>query len=204
MRRLPLLLIIALTLSAAAFGQQTEESLLKRAFVKALSNDLVGAIADYTAVIKLNPNSDKAYNLRGNHREQNGDVAGSIEDYTSAITLVPKMAVYFGNRANAYSRLGDSKRALADYDSALKLDPTSKLNDTLYLARGRLKFGLKDYEGAIADLGKAIEFNPNFVAAFEARSKVYRALGKIALADADDKNAETAKQKLLEIMNKHN
>ena len=118
------------------------------------------------------------------------------------------MVSAYTGRADAYAATGQSKLAFADYAKVLELDPTSKYNDTLYLNRGRLRFGLKDYEGAIMDFTKAIELNPGYVPAYEARAKAYRAIGKNSLADDDDKSAEIAeqklKQKLLELLKKPN
>ena len=186
--------------TGAAFGQKSEEELLKSAFTKSLvSNDLDGAIADCTAAINLDPNSAKAHFTRGAYRSQKGDLAGAVDDYSGAIKLDPTKANFFKARADAHAALGNSKSALADYDTALKLNPTDKFNDSVYLSRGRLRSSLKDYDGAIADYGKAIESNPLYFAAFERRAEAYRALGMTALAEADDKNAAEAKQKFLEL-----
>lgn len=188
----------------SAPGQQTDESLIRSAFVKALSNDLDGAIADCTAAITLNPNSDKAFTSRGSYRYQKGDMQGAIADFTSAIKLAPKVVGAYNGRADAYAATGQSKLAFADFESVLKLDPNSRYNDSLFLRRGRLRLGLKDFEGAIVDFTKAVELNPIYVPAFEERAKAYRAIGKISLADADDKSAEIARQKLHELLKKPN
>lgn len=193
-----LILIFAL----AGFGQETEADLLSNAFTKTLAGDIDGAIADCTAAIKINPNSDRAYNQRANNRMAKGDLAGAIADYTAAINLMPKNAVYYRNRGSAYGKSGDLKMAFEDYDKALSINPTSRYNDSIYLNRGRLKAGAKDYEGAIADYGKALEFNPAMESAYVARAAAYRKLGKTALSDADEKRADEERQKLLDGMKK--
>ncbi len=202
--RILLLYLFVIFCACTTPGQQTDESLIKSAFVKSLSNDFDGAIADCTAALKINPNSDNAFTCRGSYRYQKGDMEGAIADYTSAIKLAPKVAGTYNGRADAYAATGQTKLAFADYAKVLELDPTSKYNDILYLKRGRLRFGLKDYEGAILDFTKAIELNPIYIPAFEERAKAYRAVGKNLLADADDKSAEIARQKLLDLLKKPN
>ena len=200
---LSVIFILLLAVTGMVFGQRSEEELLKSALSKAMiSGDLDGAIADCTAAITLNPNSGQAYYTRGGYRSQKGDIAGAIVDFTAAIKIDPNKARFFRSRADAYAAKGNSESAFADYETALEIDPKDKFNDQVYLARGRLKFSLKDYEGSIADFGKAIDFNPLYIAAFERRAAAYRALGKTSLAEIDDKNAAEARRKLLELVNK--
>lgn len=51
------------------------------------------------------------------------------------------------------------KEALVEYNKSIELDTTN--GSYLYLVRGKLKFILKDYLGAIADYNIAMKKNPN-------------------------------------------
>ena len=50
---------------------------------------------------------------------------------------------------------------------------------------------LGQYEEAIADYSKALELNPKFKKAYLERAKAYRALGKIELAENDERTASS-------------
>ena len=57
-------------------AQQREKNYLDRGINKYEQRDYKGAIADFTEAIKLNPNSDIAYEYRGNARDDSGDPTG--------------------------------------------------------------------------------------------------------------------------------
>lgn len=81
------------------------------------------AIADFTEVIRLNPQSDSAYLNRGNAYSDNNDYDKAIADYTEAIRLNPQYADAYYSRGDAYSDKKDYNKARADYTNAMRLDP---------------------------------------------------------------------------------
>jgi len=114
------------------------------------------AITDYTEAIRLNPQTARAYYLRGNaNLYYKGDRERAITDYTEAIRLSPKYAEAYYNRGNAYRYYkGDRDRALTDYTEAIRLNP--KYAEAYYY-RGTLYSQKADTVRANADFAKARE-----------------------------------------------
>ena len=88
-----------------------------------------------------------------------------------------------------------SEEAMEDFTLAIELDP---LFDQPYFYRGNLKFGNKDYQGALADYNKAIELNPKFADAYSNRGNLYQKLNQLKNACADWHKAHDLGQPNLE------
>ena len=58
------------------------DTYFRRGYAKDEVGDYRGAIADYTEVIRLQPDHVKAYFNRGNAKDELGDYRGAIADYT--------------------------------------------------------------------------------------------------------------------------
>lgn len=111
----------------------------------------------------------------------------AIADATQAITLNPKNANAFNIRGLIKSSLGtkDRAEAIADYDKAIELDPKFIKP---YFNRGVRKADGSDYDGAIADFTKVLEFEPNNIPALERRSSTFisKYQGGASLEGIDD------------------
>ena len=83
--------------------------------------DKVGAIADYTKAIELDPKSVEALNNRGTAKSEIGDKQGAIVDYTRVIELDPSFVPAYINRAAEKLDLGDKPGVIADLLVAAKL-----------------------------------------------------------------------------------
>lgn len=80
---------------------------------------------------------------------------------------------------------GNHQSALADFDSALKLSPQEK-GVRRYRAVSHYELG--NYEKAVEDINEEIKINPAPLAeVYKTRANAYRKLGKIELAEADEK-----------------
>ena len=150
------------------------------------NGDLLGAIADYTKAIEINPNIDLAYFNRGFSKYDLKDYKGAISDYTKAIALDPNNAFAYSNRGLAKYDLKDYKGAISDYTKAIEIDPNYAY---AYSNRGLAKDDLKDYKGAIEDFTKAIEINPNYSNAYKNRGASKDNLGDLSGACADWRKA---------------
>jgi len=115
-----------------------------------------------------------AYVGRGMRREGLGDIKGAIRDYTKAIEVDPLFPEAYGSRAEARMKLGDTKGAQRDGRAAIEAqrkvgDPilreiksrlarnpedVSALCDRAFREASR-----GDYEGAIRDYKRALEFS---------------------------------------------
>jgi tetratricopeptide (TPR) repeat protein len=140
-------------------------------FLKFLSKDIPGSLADYNRAIELNPRLALAYKRRGNLKENNlNDRSGALADYSKAIELNPKEATVYNNRGFLRYISNDISGALAEYNKAIDLDLK---NADAYNNRGFLKaYNLKDISGALADYNKAIELNPNLASAYNNRGNL--------------------------------
>ena len=90
------------------------------------NGDHDGAIADYTASIKLKADYTDSYFNRGFSYEAKKDYDNAIADYTRVIALDPQYAKAYYSRARAYQAKGDLKQALAGYEEAAKLAPDNQ------------------------------------------------------------------------------
>ena len=78
------------------------------------------AIADFSNVISLKPESEDAYCNRGNAYYRLGKTDLALKDYDIALKLNPKDPDLYYNRALAYLKKGDKPRAMANLQIAAR------------------------------------------------------------------------------------
>ncbi|MBV8188947.1 MAG: tetratricopeptide repeat protein [Alphaproteobacteria bacterium] len=125
------------------------------------------------------------YNRAGIYKERK-DYDRAISDYGEAIKLDPQYVNAFLNRGTAYDAKGDSDASAADFGRVIELKPDDPV---AYYDRGYIRCWKKhDYDGAIADLSKAIDLGLR-----DAPTYLYRALAyhnkkdyRRAIADYDE------------------
>lgn len=144
-----------------------------RAITRYDLGDLVGAITDYTEVLRIDPDNDVAYNNRGLARYDLGDRNGAIEDFDQAIQSNPHNYVAFCNRGYVRSELGDKLGAIEDYTFALQINPDYS---TAYFYRGLARTRMQNKLGAIQDYSEVIRLNPQ-----DATAYFYRGLACIKI-----------------------
>ena len=98
------------------------EALLNRGMARQDTDDLSGAISDYTDAIGLNPDYPALYVQRADAYADSGDLGLAIKDMTRAIELAPDDADSFATRGDLYAETGDPALAEADYRKALTLE----------------------------------------------------------------------------------
>ncbi len=139
----------------------------KKVYTQGLKNleqqDLHGAIKNFTATIKINPQFASAYNDRGVARYKLGYKKSAIEDLTTAIELNPYRAKYHSNRGFMLTRLKDYTAAIADYNSALLLNPNLA---QAYFNRGAIRLQMENSLAALADFESAIRLDGDFAKAY--------------------------------------
>ena len=83
--------------------------------------DYQGAIADFTKVIEIDPQSADAYHNRGTAKDDLEDYQGAIADYTKVIEINPQFASAYSIRGMSKYLLGDLKGACDDARKAADL-----------------------------------------------------------------------------------
>lgn len=139
------------------------------------------ALTAFNRCLQFRPQLGAAFSNRGNAWRAKGQLALAIADLDKAVELDPQTAGNWNNRANLRFQLGDLAGAEADYNEAAKLRPTA----LIFNNRGLLKQAAQRFAEALEDFSRAIEFNPQFAAAYENRSKLLRQLGRESEATRD-------------------
>ncbi len=119
--------------------------------------DLPTAFDYYSAEVRRNPTSARAWATRADLWRKKGELTNAIKDYDEAIRLDPKEKTYYYIRGNAKSSTNDPAGAIRDFDEAIRLDPNLA---PAYVSRGWLKHKAGDYKSAIRDYENAIRLDP--------------------------------------------
>ncbi len=102
--------------------QNPAEELFNSGLAKSEAGDIPGAIADYTAAIRLNPNYAQAYNKRGIiHGRNLKDYPAAKADFDRAIAINPNYGDAYYNRAKVRYFLKDKPGAITDYQKAAEI-----------------------------------------------------------------------------------
>ena len=143
------------------------------------------AMADYTSLIRLDPNKAGSYNSRAKlyFNSSNNDTLNlALRDYSRAIELDPTIGEYWINRGAVYARLRQTNQSLSDLNRGLELDPT---RDSGYLNRSVVHNMMGHWQESITDIDRYLTFKafaPDII--FE-RGRAKMKIGQIREAVAD-------------------
>ncbi len=163
-RLVPMLLLGGLLLACRAQAPTvvppplaSADAYLLRGDQSAANEAYAQAILDYTAAIRLQPDSAEAYNNRGYAYYWHYETANAIADYTQAIALRPTYAYAYNNRCAAYMASSQPARAIEDCNQALALQPDfpqAYINrGNAYLRTGAVALAFADFrQGGLAPL----------------------------------------------------
>lgn len=188
----------------AEFGRAIEEQPDRRAEayefrgrIKERKGDWNAALADYDALVALDPKKADPYYIRATAKKQHGNFEGAMADFTRAAEL-RSSGISFVEIGNLRKANGDSTGAAAEYDKAIAMldgqiagvqKPSDRL-DLLYYHRGYAKELKGDVDGAISDYSQAITIKPSYEAgAYSRRGDIKKARGDLAGAIADYEHA---------------
>ena len=82
-----------------------------------------GAIRDYNAALKLNPDLVEIYSKRGIVKLRIGKLGSAIKDFDKMIEINPEHIFAYNNRASARGNLGDEQGLLEDLSKAIEINP---------------------------------------------------------------------------------
>lgn len=153
-----------------------------RAAQKSRAGDFPAAVADWDAVLRIDPHHLDAHIHRGLLLQKMGRFEDAKASYDEALRRQPMVPMVWHNRATVRQSLGDWLGAKRDYDRAIELglaEPTAFFN------RGLARRALGDFAGAIADLTRALEGRPEMSEAWLNRGLARFDLGDWPAAIAD-------------------
>lgn len=161
--------------------------------------DYPGAVAEYSQMVRMRPQKQDGYCLRGMayYREQQYRL--SAQDYRTAIPMFAPDATVWSNLAYAEDAYGDHRQAARDFSQSLSLNPairdkpgwTADAQDgTPNAVKGRMWAYFEDgqYPLALKDCNALIAVHP-YPASIAVRGKIYRRLGDFPRAVADFRTA---------------
>ncbi len=108
---------------------------------------------DQARIAALSPAAQQLVAQGALHLFGHRDLAA--EEFSKAIQLEPKSALLYKYRGDAYRDIEKLPQALSDYDTAIRLDPSYV---DAYASRGKLRYSQNQYQYAIPDLTKAVNF----------------------------------------------
>lgn len=171
MSKLNLYLFLPLVLMLLFFNNiygQTAKSFLDAGNIKYNNMDPSGAILDFTNAIALKPDFEAAYYRRGLAKNAIEDYAGAISDYSMAIELSLLQQAKFDIENNANDTSDEEIVALNKQIKELR----GILMAFQYCDRGISKYKINDFDGAISDFNKSINFDSCYATAYYERGYV--------------------------------
>lgn len=140
----------------------TADDYAERAYAYAGLGDTRAAISDFTASIELDPQSAAAYSQRALLYNELGRWTEAVEDLDRAIELRPDRADQYNGRAFAHMNLGNWDKVVSDASRVLEVAEGDDPIIPIYLSNRSSAYAeLGDYELALADIERAIEFDPD-------------------------------------------
>jgi tetratricopeptide (TPR) repeat protein len=149
------------------------------------SGDYEGAVARFTAAIRIWPSMAAAYLERGLARKSMNQVDPAIEDFESAIGQDPNLEEAHAALGTIYRDRGDLTRAMDELDRAIQNGGST---DAFY-QRGQVHESLGQHKQAIQDYDAAIHEQPDAPYVYRARATAREAMGDRAAAAADRRQA---------------
>jgi len=146
-------------------------------------------IADYSAIIALEPNEAYRYEQRAHAYHEGGNDEAAMADYNMSIQLEPQRSDGYLRRARLRAHLSDYAGAIADCDMAIRLEPNSYI---FYEGKGDIYYDMGDLNAAIREYTIQINLFPNnsegfpgFERVWNARAWAYYRLGDYGAAMLD-------------------
>ncbi len=115
------------------------------------------ALGSFDKAIELDPQNPDTFIAIGKTYWELGDVTNAIARTRQAVELAPLKMATHQQLARFLWDTGDFTASLSSFDQAIQLIKEGEQNSGLYLERAIVKFFLKNYTEAIADMQKAYE-----------------------------------------------
>jgi tetratricopeptide (TPR) repeat protein len=157
---------------------------------RGLAGDAVGrsdeALADYTAVLHLDPNVWRAFFDRADQDWFRGkDDDRGLADWDEVIRRHPAWAGGHVGRGILWCSVGNLDRAFTDFSAGARTDPADGLP---YLSLAEVHYARQEYDHTIRTCTEAVRLNPGLRLAYSFRGMAHHAQGRYdeALRDYDE------------------
>lgn len=138
------------------FDEKAFEGYFLRGIAKYNLDDLLGAEADFSLAIKLNPVYTQAYTYRAITRSRLGNYDDALKDFREAIQLRPDLPGPYYSRGVTRLLNQQFKEAIEDFDMFIRQE--DKVADA-FICRGLSYLQLKDTVSAYENFDAAIRTN---------------------------------------------
>ena len=115
-------------------------------------NNNRGAIRDYNAALKLNPDLVEIYSKRGIVKLRIRKLVSAIKDFDKMIEINPEHIFAYNNRASAKGNLGDKHGILEDLSKAIEINPEYAI---AHVNLAEVKIRTAENKADEGDLGEA-------------------------------------------------
>ncbi len=153
-----------------------------RGIAKYQLGDLLGADADFTIALELNPVYTIAYTYRAITRSRLGNYDDALKDFQEAIDLRPDLPNPYYSRGVTRLLNQQFKEAIADFDQFIMQE--DKVADA-YLNRGVAYLYLKDTVKAYENFDRAVRTNREYPESYNRRGALYMQQARYAEAEKD-------------------
>jgi tetratricopeptide (TPR) repeat protein len=133
--------------------------LLKQGNLLVASSAYEEAISSFDNALKIKPDDQDAWFIRGIALSSLGKNEEAISSYNNALKFKPDKDEAWNNRGSALGNLGRNEEAIASFDNALKFKPDLH---KAWNNRGSALFNLRRFEEAISSFDNALKFKPDY------------------------------------------
>lgn len=149
-----------------------------------------GAIRDYNAALKINPDLVEIYSKRGIVKLRIGKLESAIKDFDKMIEINPEHIFAYNNRASAKGNLGDEQGLLEDLSKAIEINPEYAI---AHVNLAEVKIHLAEDKADEGDIGEAKRY---YQAVINHSAKVLKLDPRNPLAERQRRRAQDALQML--------
>ncbi len=158
------------------------EGYFLRGIAKYNLDDLIGAEADFSTAIRLNPVYTQAYTYRAITRSRLGNYDDALQDFKEAIELRPDLPGPYYSRGVTRLLNQQFELAIADFDKFIRQE--NKVADA-FICRGLSYLHLKDTVRAYENFDRAIRTNREDPNGYNRRGGLYMQQKRYDEAEAD-------------------
>ena len=164
------------------FDEDAFEGYFLRGIAKYNLDDLLGAEADFSTAIRLNPVYTQAYTYRAITRSRLGNYDDALQDFREAIELRPDLPGPYYSRGVTRLLNQQFKEAIEDFDKFIRQE--NKVADA-FICRGLSYLHLKDTTRAYENFNTAIRTNRENPNGYNRRGSLHLQQEQYKEAEAD-------------------